>query len=69
MQGLVKTLKVCSLSLCNFTWLRQTVSINLKLMGFLSIFLKQDTYPKLHQICLKPVEFTTPYVWFDKPKI
>jgi hypothetical protein len=38
MQGLLKTLTVCSLSLCNFTWLRQTVSINLKLNGIFVVF-------------------------------
>jgi hypothetical protein len=33
MQGLLKTLELFGVSLCNFMWLRQTVSINLKLNG------------------------------------
>jgi len=45
-------------------------------MGFLSIFLKQDTYQKMHRICLeiimdtfKLVEFITLYGCFYKPKV
>jgi hypothetical protein len=72
-----ETLKVCSTSLCNFTWLGQMVSIILKFSGISVIFPEgRHIFPKMHRICLeviidtfKPVKFTALYCCFDKPMI
>jgi len=71
------TLKVCSTSLCNFTWLGQMVSIIIKFNGISVISPeRRHIFPKMHKICLeviintfKPVKFIALYCCSDKPMI
>ena len=50
------TLKLCSTSLCNFTWLGQMVSIILKFNEIYVIFSeRRHIFPKMHRICLEVI--------------